>query len=140
MRAKGGAGAVRESAYHLLAQELRAAILRHEYPDGVRLPTEAELAEQHRVSRQTVRRAFQDLVSDRAGQRFGTIAMNAPQKLQRALVPGIKDSDFLPPFADLEDELTEPEFKRRYGTIGSGRYNTVVADIDSRIAKTPLLR
>ncbi len=64
MRTKGGDGAVRKSAYHLLAQELRSAILRHEYPEGVRLPTEAELAERHQVSRQTVRRAFQDLVSE----------------------------------------------------------------------------
>ena len=54
----------RESAYARLARELRAAILRHDYPDGVRLPTEAELAAVHRVSRQTVRRAFQDLVAE----------------------------------------------------------------------------
>lgn len=57
-------GEAKQSAYAKLARELRAAILRHDYPDGVRLPTEAELAENHRVSRQTVRRAFQDLVSE----------------------------------------------------------------------------
>ncbi|GAA4882538.1 GntR family transcriptional regulator [Saccharopolyspora cebuensis] len=54
----------RESAYLKLARELRTAILRHDYPDGTRLPTEAELAERHQVSRQTVRRAFQDLVAE----------------------------------------------------------------------------
>ncbi|MEU6264978.1 GntR family transcriptional regulator [Saccharopolyspora shandongensis] len=54
----------RESAYLRLARELRAAILQHDYPEGKRLPTEAELAEAHRVSRQTVRRAFQDLVAE----------------------------------------------------------------------------
>ncbi|MBB5158389.1 GntR family transcriptional regulator [Saccharopolyspora phatthalungensis] len=54
----------RESAYLRLARELRAAILQHDYPEGKRLPTEAELAETHRVSRQTVRRAFQDLVAE----------------------------------------------------------------------------
>ncbi|GAA4847208.1 GntR family transcriptional regulator [Saccharopolyspora rosea] len=58
----GGAG--RDSAYQRLAQELRTAILQHEYPEGERLPTEAELAAAHRVSRQTVRRAFQDLVAE----------------------------------------------------------------------------
>jgi GntR family transcriptional regulator len=62
-RTTGGGGG-RESAYLMLARELRTAILRHDYPDGTRLPTEAELAEQYRVSRQTVRRAFQDLVSE----------------------------------------------------------------------------
>lgn len=54
----------RETAYVKLARELRAALLRHDYPDGVRLPTEAELAESYQVSRQTVRRAFQDLVAE----------------------------------------------------------------------------
>ncbi|KAB1139893.1 GntR family transcriptional regulator [Streptomyces luteolifulvus] len=55
---------LRESTYLRLARELRAAILRHDYPEGVRLPTEAELAAHHQVSRQTVRRAFQDLVAE----------------------------------------------------------------------------
>jgi GntR family transcriptional regulator len=54
----------RESAYVRLARELREAILRHEYPEGVRLPTEAELAGSRGLSRQTVRRAFQDLVAE----------------------------------------------------------------------------
>lgn len=62
-RTEGGSGD-RESAYHRLARELRTAILREEYADGVQLPTEAELAERHQVSRQTVRRAFQDLVAE----------------------------------------------------------------------------
>jgi GntR family transcriptional regulator len=53
-----------EAAYRALARELRASILRHHYPEGTRLPTEAELAEQYQLSRQTVRRAFQDLVSE----------------------------------------------------------------------------
>lgn len=54
----------RDSAYVRLANGLRDAILRHDYPDGIKLPTEAELAETHGVSRQTVRRAFQDLVAE----------------------------------------------------------------------------
>ncbi|MGW7516223.1 GntR family transcriptional regulator [Streptomyces sp. NPDC054796] len=62
MRTKSTNG--RDSAYVRLARELRQAILRHDYADGVRLPTEAELAQAHGVSRQTVRRAFQDLVAE----------------------------------------------------------------------------
>jgi GntR family transcriptional regulator len=54
----------RESTYLKLARELRTAILRHDYPEGVRLPTEAQLAEHYGISRQTVRRAFQDLVAE----------------------------------------------------------------------------
>jgi DNA-binding GntR family transcriptional regulator len=57
-------GSRQESAYHALARELRDAILRNSYPEGTRLPTEAELAAEHGLSRQTVRRAFQDLVAE----------------------------------------------------------------------------
>jgi DNA-binding GntR family transcriptional regulator len=54
----------RESTYRSLARELRSQILQGMYPDDRRLPTEAELAASHQVSRQTVRRAFQDLVAE----------------------------------------------------------------------------
>jgi DNA-binding GntR family transcriptional regulator len=56
--------ASREAAYKVLARELRSAILRRRYADGTRLPTEAELAAEYKVSRQTVRRAFHDLVAE----------------------------------------------------------------------------
>jgi GntR family transcriptional regulator len=59
----GTAGRAR-AAYRGLADDLRADILARRYPEGVRLPTEAELARTYRVSRQTVRRAFQDLVAE----------------------------------------------------------------------------
>lgn len=52
------------AAYAALAGDLRRAILEQHFDRGEKLPTEAELAEQYRLSRQTVRRAFQDLVAD----------------------------------------------------------------------------
>lgn len=55
---------VRESAYGALARELRTGILQGRYAAGERLPTEAELTRRRKVSRQTVRRAFHDLVSE----------------------------------------------------------------------------
>jgi DNA-binding GntR family transcriptional regulator len=54
----------RESSYLSLAREVRKQILQGRYADGRRLPTEAEFSAQYQVSRQTVRRAFQDLVAD----------------------------------------------------------------------------
>jgi DNA-binding GntR family transcriptional regulator len=88
---KGAGG--RDSAYTRLARELRDAILRHDYPDGVKLPTEAELAETRGVSRQTVRRAFQDLVAEGMVYRVpgrGTFA--AP-----------RDEQYLRQFGSVED-------------------------------------
>src|SRR2546423_11847060 len=49
-------------AYRELAAELRAAIARN--GTEARLPTEAELSQRHRLSRQTVRRAYQELVAE----------------------------------------------------------------------------
>jgi DNA-binding GntR family transcriptional regulator len=54
----------RPSIYSKLAAELRRQILQGKFGNGQRLPTEAELAQSHQVSRQTVRRAFQDLVAE----------------------------------------------------------------------------
>jgi GntR family transcriptional regulator len=55
---------VRPAAYRALAARLRDAIRNGEYADGRQLPTEAQLSVSYSVSRQTVRRAMQDLVSE----------------------------------------------------------------------------
>lgn len=59
-RSGNGAGA----AYLDLADELREAIVADRFGSGNRLPTEAELVAATGLSRQTVRRAFQELVSE----------------------------------------------------------------------------
>lgn len=51
-------------AYRTLRDQLRDEIAAGRYRDGNRLPTESELAARHGLSRQTVRRAFQDLVAE----------------------------------------------------------------------------
>jgi DNA-binding GntR family transcriptional regulator len=51
-------------AYQALREELRGEIAAGHYRGGVRLPTESELVASHGLSRQTVRRAFQDLVAE----------------------------------------------------------------------------
>lgn len=51
-------------AYQVLRDQLREEIAAGHYPDGTRLPTESELVTRHGLSRQTVRRAFQDLVAE----------------------------------------------------------------------------
>jgi len=53
-----------EPVFRRVWGDLRAQILSGAFPDGAALPTEAEIANQYAVSRQTVRRAFQDLVSE----------------------------------------------------------------------------
>lgn len=53
----------RQPAYRQLADRLRESILESAGPDE-RLPTEAELSKKYKRSRQTVRRAYQELVAD----------------------------------------------------------------------------
>jgi DNA-binding GntR family transcriptional regulator len=52
------------AAYQVLRERLRGEIASGRYPQGTRLPTESELVARHGLSRQTVRRAFQDLVAE----------------------------------------------------------------------------
>lgn len=53
-----------EPAFRRIWGDLRSQILGHEFPANTALPTEAEIACTYSVSRQTVRRAFQDLVAE----------------------------------------------------------------------------
>ena len=73
-------------AYQALRQQLRDDIAAGRYRDGARLPTESELVASHGVSRQTVRRAFQDLVADGAVYRVpgrGTYANDSSRYLRQ---------------------------------------------------------
>lgn len=51
-------------AYRTLASTLRAALERGDFAEARQLPTEAQLSAAHGLSRQTVRRALQDLVAE----------------------------------------------------------------------------
>jgi hypothetical protein len=84
--------------------------------------------------------SFNDIAADRAGTRFGVLAVEAPQKLQSTLAAGVRESDFMPSVAGLPEFMQEAQFRKRYGGIGAPNYNKIMADIESRIAATPLFR
>src|SRR5690606_13281840 len=97
-----------EPAYAQLARQLREAVEAGRYSDGTRLPTEAELAEEHGVSRQTVRRAFQDLVADGIVYRVpgrGTFANESGRRYRRQLG---SSEDLLALSADTVMEIVSP--------------------------------
>ncbi|OBG90659.1 GntR family transcriptional regulator [Mycobacterium sp. E136] len=73
-------------AYQTLRDQLRDEIAAGRYRDGIRLPTESELVAAHGVSRQTVRRAFQDLVAEGVVYRVpgrGTYASGSERRYLR---------------------------------------------------------
>jgi DNA-binding GntR family transcriptional regulator len=82
-------------AHQQLSDDLRKALREGEFVDGCRLPTEAELERQYAVSRQTVRRAFQDLVAEGLVERTpgrGTYP-----------VPGASSQRYARPVGSIED-------------------------------------
>jgi GntR family transcriptional regulator len=73
-------------AYQVLREQLRDEISAGRYSGGARLPTESELVTRHGLSRQTVRRAFQDLVAEGAVYRVpgrGTYASEGGRYLRQ---------------------------------------------------------
>jgi len=77
-----------EPAYQTLREQLRDEIAAGHYRDGARLPTESELVARHGLSRQTVRRAFQDLVAEGVVYRVpgrGTYASDPARRYLRQL-------------------------------------------------------
>ncbi len=75
-------------AYQTLRQTIRDEIAAGLYSGGVRLPTESELVARHGLSRQTVRRAFQDLVAEGMVYRVpgrGTYASESSPRYLRQL-------------------------------------------------------
>ena len=75
-------------AYQTLREQLRDEIAVGRYNDGSRLPTESELVSRHGLSRQTVRRAFQDLVAEGVVYRVpgrGTYASETGRRYLRQL-------------------------------------------------------
>lgn len=84
--------------------------------------------------------SFNDIAADRAGTRFGQIAVRDPLRLQAELSKGLTDEDFMPGVADLPEFLSEAEFKATYGGVGAPAYERMKAEIERRVASRPLLR
>jgi uncharacterized protein YfiM (DUF2279 family) len=84
--------------------------------------------------------SFNDLAADRAGTRFGELAVSEPQRAQSRLGAGLLESDLMPKVDDLPEFLAEREFVARYGGVGGGAYNRMLADIEARVDALPLFR
>ena len=95
-------------AHQRLSDDLRLALEEGRFKTGKRMPTEVELAETYGVSRQTVRRAFQDLVGEGLVYRVagrGTFPTSFSQ--QRHYVCSIGAIEDLQAFAGTEMELLQ---------------------------------
>lgn len=87
--------------------------------------------------------SFNDLAADRAGTRFGELAVSSDAtalRLQQTLSAGVREGDIIPVTADLPEFLPDAEFKRRFGGIGAPAYQAMLADIERRLAALTLYR
>ena len=83
--------------------------------------------------------SFNDLAADRAGSRLGLQAVRQPQQLQARLAAGVTEAELLPDIRDLPESLSEAEFKRRYGGVDAPAYRRLMANIEGRLDRLPLL-
>lgn len=108
------------SAFSSIRDELKARILKDEFPPDSPLPTEEMLAVHYSVSRQTIRRAFQDLVAAGLVTRTpgrGTFATPRPKRYLRQ-VGSVEDLMALS--ADSQLQLISP-LANRVDPAASGR-------------------
>lgn len=85
--------------------------------------------------------SFNDIAADRAGTRFGELAVRpgGAVRVQKAGA-NLVESDIFPDVKDLPEFMPEAEFKRRFGAIGAPAYRKMMTDIEQRIAVLPLYR
>ncbi len=83
--------------------------------------------------------SFTDLANDRAGARLGERATgDAAERVRQLLASARSDADLLPDFHGLPEFMPQSEFDRRFGPVGSTRYERVIKGIDARLAAHPL--
>lgn len=116
--------------YKVLANELRDAIQSGDFPPDRRLPTEAEMAADRNVSRQTVRQAYAQLVAENLVYRVrgrGSFTTAFAQKPTYLRSFGSVD-DLLALSVDTELEIIEP-FERRADVAAAGRLHLSSDDV-----------
>ena len=87
--------------------------------------------------------SFVDLLADTAGTRFGQRATDSPasaRKLQKLAAAAAEEGDWVPSPKGLREQMTEAEFKARYGGVEGQAFRDAVSDIEKRLAASPLYR
>jgi len=83
--------------------------------------------------------SFTDLAANRAGARLGERATgDGAARVRQQLATIRNDAALLPDFRDLPEFMSQAEFDRRFGPVGSPRYLKLIDRIDARLAAHPL--
>jgi hypothetical protein len=87
--------------------------------------------------------SFSDLAANRAGELFGSFATGSDasaRRLQARVAARLVEDDLVPRMDGLRDNLSEREFADRYGGVGAPAYNSVIDDINRRVAELQLFQ
>lgn len=107
---------------------------------GSRLANALGLAKEEEDAKRGSGFSFTDLAADRAGARLGERLLGKDAAtIQRQLAQARQDQDLMPDFTDLPEFMSADEFARRFGAVGSPRYQAVIVEIDNRLLKHTLL-
>lgn len=81
--------------------------------------------------------SFTDIAADRAGTRFGELAVRSPadaRRVQALLAAGVAETDIMPRARDLPEHMQAVEFESRFGGVDDPRYRELMAEIERRVA------
>ena len=87
--------------------------------------------------------SFGDLLADRAGTRFALAATRdvaAARAMQNRLSGRWPLDDLFPRAADLPEGIQDAELTSKYGAVGGGPYQALVAEIERRLDRCAALR
>ena len=82
--------------------------------------------------------SFKDIAADRAGIRFAQYLKQQPDEFPLLQIDN--ESDFFPDVDDLQEGMSLNDFNLRYGDSNSVAYQSVITEIDNRIAQRPLFQ
>ena len=106
---------------------------------GSRLANAIGLIKEEEDARKGSGFSFTDLAANRAGVMLGENATGeAAARMQQRLADARSDTALVPNFRDLPEFMPQAEFDRRFGPIGSPRYQKLIERIDARLAAHPL--
>lgn len=107
---------------------------------GSRLANALGLAKEEEDAKRGSGFSFTDLAADRAAARLGERLIGKRAAVtQQQLAKATQDNDLMPDFTDLPEFMAADEFARRFGAVGSARYQAVIDEIDKRLRAHPLL-
>lgn len=82
--------------------------------------------------------SFADLAADRAGVRFGELAIGKPNALQNRMQSKVVDTDICPVLGDLPEDMQAAEFTQRFGGVEGAAFKAQRAEIERRVQALPM--